>query len=210
MKNRKNFVSLTAAALTIALLGTSAMATAVPKSQKTAAETQAATEASASAGESLAIDQPETLGPVASNEDAEALALTYAELTAEEVTHLRSEKDMEDGILEYEVEFDYGNLECSYDINADTGEVLKFSYEVIDKRLLTALETGAISQEEAKAIALGNVEGAAEDDIRIETDSEGRRTTYEGKIIVDNIEYEFEIDADSGEIIEWSVESIFS
>ena len=54
--------------------------------------------------------------------------------------------------------------------------------------------------------ALGKVSGATERDIRIGLDYDDGRYKYEGDIIYNGIEYDFEIDADNGKIIEWSEE----
>lgn len=64
----------------------------------------------------------------------------------------------------------------------------------------------AVSREQAMETALAKVPGAAEKDIRIELDYDDGRYRYEGDIIYDRVEYDFEIDADSGEIVEWSEE----
>ena len=42
--------------------------------------------------------------------------------------------------------------------------------------------------------------------LRIELDRDDGRYKYEGEIIYNNIEYDFEIDANSGTILEWSEE----
>lgn len=63
-----------------------------------------------------------------------------------------------------------------------------------------------VSQEEAIAIALKRVPGATEKDIHIEFDTDDGQYRYEGDIIYDQKEYDFEIDANSGTILEWSEE----
>ena len=50
------------------------------------------------------------------------------------------------------------------------------------------------------------VPGAAEQDVRIELDRDDGRFKYEGDIIFQQREYDSEIDANSGEILEWSEE----
>ena len=58
-----------------------------------------------------------------------------------------------------------------------------------------------ISEDEAKQIALSNVEGASADDMgRIDLDYDDGRWVYEGEIYVGEWEYEFEIDAESGNV----------
>lgn len=64
----------------------------------------------------------------------------------------------------------------------------------------------AVSQDEAVQIALDRVSGATVQDVRIELDRDDGRYKYEGEIIYNNMEYDFEIDANSGTILEWSEE----
>ena len=61
--------------------------------------------------------------------------------------------------------------------------------------------------DEAKAIALDRVPGAT--DIRIYLDRDDARVIYEGTIIYNEMKYDFEIDAQSGNMIEWDAESIY-
>ena len=61
--------------------------------------------------------------------EAEAIALAHAGLQRENVRFDRTELDRDDGILEYEVEFRYGNWEYSYDIDAKTGKIIEFEKE---------------------------------------------------------------------------------
>ncbi len=64
----------------------------------------------------------------------------------------------------------------------------------------------AVSIDEAIGIALDRVSGATEQDIKIELDRDDGRYKYEGEIHYNGREYEFEIDANSGTILEWSEE----
>lgn len=64
----------------------------------------------------------------------------------------------------------------------------------------------AISQDEAVQIALDRVSGATAADVRIELDYDDGQYKYEGDIIHEQREYEFEIDANTGTILEWSEE----
>ena len=60
---------------------------------------------------------------------------------------------------------------------------------------------GEISKEEAKKIALAKVPGAEK--IQIKRDIEDGKPVYEGEIHYNNVEYEFEIDAVTGKILDW-------
>ena len=70
--------------------------------------------------------------------------------------------------------------------------------------------TTEISEAEAKKIALENVPGATEKDIReFKKERDDGRWEYDVKIIYDKMEYEFEIDTQTGEIIKMDKESIY-
>lgn len=66
-----------------------------------------------------------------------------------------------------------------------------------------------ISEDDAKQIALDQIPGASVQDIReFKTDYDNGKLQYEGKIYFEEKEYEFEIDAYTGTILEWDVDSI--
>ena len=67
-------------------------------------------------------------------------------------------------------------------------------------------DDGSISEEEASSIALAEVSGATAEELRIHKDNDDGRNIYEGSIYHDGVEYDFEIDAASGAIIDWSSE----
>ena len=67
-----------------------------------------------------------------------------------------------------------------------------------------------ISEDEAKQIALSNVDGASENDMgRIDLDYDDGRWVYEGEIYAGEWEYEFEIDAESGNVIGFEKDHIY-
>ena len=142
-------------------------------------------------------------------EQARETALSHAGFTADQVTFVRSELDRDDGRLMYDVEFytsDY--KEYDYEIDAATGEILSYDYDAEGYSYQPNATPGtAITAEQARAIALAEVPGAAESDIyEFETDRDDGRLEYEGKIIYNNTEYEFTIDGYSGAIREWDAE----
>ena len=64
-----------------------------------------------------------------------------------------------------------------------------------------AVET--ISQDKAQEIALGKVPGAnASHVVKCKTDTENGRPVYEVEIVYNTMEYDFEIDAATGTILE--------
>ena len=51
------------------------------------------------------------------------------------------------------------------------------------------------------------MEGASDENIRVKLERDDGKLIYEGKILYDGTEYEFEINAKSGKIIGWESES---
>ena len=140
--------------------------------------------------------------------EAKAKALAHAGLQESQVTFLRAELDQDDGRQVYEVEFytqDY--KEYDYEIDAATGEVLSYDYDA-ETDFQTGTSSGKeLTAAEAKALALSQVPGATEADIRkFSTDRDDGRLEYEGEIHYDGVSYEFEIDGYSGAIRNWEVE----
>ena len=65
-------------------------------------------------------------------EQATAIALADAGFTADQVTHLRTEFDYDDGRPEYEVDFHQGGYEYDYEIHAETGAIISKDKDLED------------------------------------------------------------------------------
>ena len=63
---------------------------------------------------------------------AKSIALNHAGVSENQAYDMEIELDDEDGTLVYEVEFQSGNVEYSYEINAATGAILKHETEIDD------------------------------------------------------------------------------
>ena len=152
----------------------------------------------------------QTSGDMITEDEAKTIALEKAGKTNDEVTFIQSKLDMDDGRQVYDVEFytaDY--KEYDYEIDAYTGEVVSFDYDA-EHYSQTNTSGGTMTADEAKELALSQVPGATASDIReFETDYDDGRTEYEGKIVYDGMEYEFEIDASNGKILSRDAESIY-
>lgn len=79
-----------------------------------AAQAGAASPASATADSTL------------TKEQAAAIALKAAGFTADQVSRLRTEYEIDDGIPRFEVQFRQGHWEYDYEIHAQTGEILSY------------------------------------------------------------------------------------
>lgn len=138
-------------------------------------------------------------------------ALKDAGVSEADASRIRVTMDRDDGMIVYEVQFDVNQTEYDYEILADNGQIISADIERWDDESrggqnLMADAAVAVGSDEAAETALAKVPGASERDIRIELDYDDGRYKYEGNIIYSGTEYEFEIDADSGKILEWSEE----
>lgn len=145
-------------------------------------------------------------GSAITADEAKANALSHAGLTSNQVTFVKSKLDYENGRQVYEVEFyTQDQKEYDYEIDALTGEVIRYDYDT-EYHGATA-GNSMITADAAKEIALAQVPGATTDHIRkFKTDHDDGRTEYEGTILYNNMEYEFEIDGYSGAIRSWEAE----
>ena len=159
---------------------------------------------------------------------AKQIALEHAGVAEADASHLWVSRDYDDGRLEYEVEFFSGSKEYDYDIDAADGSILSFDSETEFAGKKTAdpaasPQTAApspqtagsssgqagsegISLEQAKKIALAKVPGANDSHIRIEKDRDDGQLLYEGKIVYSGVEYEFEISAADGSVLDWEID----
>ena len=169
-----------------------------------------------------------TLPPAAHTiQEAESAALAHAGFTADQVTQLHTEVDYENGVKEFEVEFRSGDWEYDYTVSAETLEILKHQKEY-DPPKQKAVETvpaetkpaetkpadtkpaesKKISAAEAKSIALAHA-GLTEAQVkglRAEYDRDDGRPEYDVEFRVGNMEYEYEIHAETGKILSWDKE----
>ena len=143
---------------------------------------------------------------VISEDDAKAIALKDAGLTEEEVTGIRVKLETDHGVRKYEVDFYAGDKEYDYDIDAQTGEIRSKDMDIDEDFSKTKSAQTAVSEEEVKNMVMERVPQAVEENIRMHLDYDDGRTIYEGSVICNGVEYDFEIDADSGEILEWEEE----
>lgn len=143
---------------------------------------------------------------------AKQIALDHAGVSESDTAFLMSKSDYDDGVAVYDVEFYVAstNTEYDYEIDAATGEIRSYDYDA-ENYSGTQSTTGETKAEaEIRQIALAKVPGATDKDIQLTLDRDDGKLRYEGKIIYDGTEYEFEIDAYSGAILEWDAESVFS
>lgn len=139
--------------------------------------------------------------------------------------------DYDDGMV-YEAELLKDGYEYDLEIDALTGAVVKWEYEEDDhwsgthergpatgpessgsgtqttpspQPSQSQQQTTLITEQEAKNLVLAQVPGATI--VEFERDSDDGRTIYKGEAVLDGWEYDFEIDAASGEFIKWEADN---
>lgn len=159
-----------------------------------------------------------SLAAETSKEKAEEIALNHAGINSDQVAYIRSHMDYDDGKKVYDVEFhtkDY--KEYDYEIEVSTGSILSYDYDAEyydtsrQPKSADSSQDNSVTADDAKGIALTRA-GLQMSDVTfrsIHQDYDDGRLVYEGFFLSGTTEYEFEIDADSGNILEWDQESIF-
>ena len=114
--------------------------------------------------------------------------------------------DRENGRMVYEGEIYYNGQEYEFDIDAVTGDIVKWKVEGVSNNSAyiskNVNNSQTITMEKAKSIALAQVPGANQSHFgKIDLDYDHGRAVYEIEIFYNNSKYEFDIDASTWEII---------
>ena len=149
---------------------------------------------------------------------AKSIALADAGVNAADAVFLKAKLDRDDGRVEYEVEFYSGSTEYDYDIDALTGSIISRDWELDDYYLGGAHNSGTntgstgssanpdvITAEEAKAIAKAKAPSTATV-VKCELDKDDGRWVYELELRDGRTEYECDINAVTGVILDWEVD----
>ena len=194
---------LAAGLLALTLAGCGTGTTAAQTGAAATPETSPAAQATP-AGQSAAITE----------DDAKNAALAHAGLTADQVSFARAHQDWDDGRLVYDVEFytaDY--QEYDYEIDASTGDVLSFDYDAEHYDRPDASAGGssaAITADQAKEIALEHA-GLTADQVsfaRAHQDRDDGRLVYDVEFYTaDYQEYDYEIDASTGDVLSFDYDA---
>ncbi|MFQ6793383.1 PepSY domain-containing protein [Thomasclavelia sp.] len=136
----------------------------------------------------------------------EAKEIALKEVNGEVV---RYEEDRDDGRTYYEFEIIADNKKYDLEVDGETGDIIK---KEIDEDYVgntnqnnNASTTATISQDEAKKIAEDRI-GTGGNLIKCELDSDDGVLKYEIEIIKDNIKYEIDVNANTGEIVKYEEE----
>ena len=159
-----------------------------------------------------------TAAPAADNgaeitvEKAKEIALAHAKLAAGAVTFTKAQKELDDGVWKYEIEFYAGQTEYDYDIDVKTGAILSFDQDAesyVPAPAPAANNGAGITEQQALQIALKDAKVAqnAISRTRIKRDRENGRNVFEVEFHVGRTEYNYDIDATTGAIVERDVDN---
>ena len=159
-------------------------------------------------------------GDFDSVDKAKEIALNLAGVKAADAIFVKAGLDWDDGRTEYEVEFYAGNTEYDYSIDATTGAIRSYDHDWDDFSLWNPGNNAAnpstpgtstnnlISEAKAKEIALAKAPSGASV-VRCHLDWDDGRYIYGIKMVSGTMEYECDINAATGVITDWDVDSIY-
>ena len=152
------------------------------------------------------IETRATAQPAASSyigvDQAKSIALKHAGLSAAEVSFTKAKLEKDDGLRKYEIEFIKGSTEYEYEIDAATGSILEYKTEQEEGGAPT--QSKVISLDQAKSAALKHA-GLSASNVTF-TKAKLDDGKYEIEFIKGSTEYEYEIDAATGSVLEYDVE----
>lgn len=144
---------------------------------------------------------------------AKQAALAHAGLSATDVTFLEAEYDYDDGRMVYEVEFRSAGKEYEYEVDAQTGAIIKYESDGSHGSggAVTAPSGDYIGEDAAKSAALTHA-GVKESDTQycnvwLEYD-DGRPECYEVEFMAGFTRYEYEIALTSATVLKFESKNL--
>ena len=144
-----------------------------------------------------------------SEEKAVQIALDHARLKKEDVSFITSHPDFDDGRYVYDIEFYKDMTEYDYEIDAATGEILSFDFDIEGYAPAQPAQSGQISLDQAKQIATSYAGVSGVTFTKAYLDYDDGYAVYEIEFIAGTTEYDVEVDASSGAVREFDAESIY-
>lgn len=155
---------------------------------------------------------------VISDAKAKEIALNNAGKKETDVVFVKAELEYDDGIAVYDVEF-YGAdfREYDYEISAGTGEIIGLDYDAENfdgKKAQSGTAAGekttlTVDQVKEKVFGMAGVSASQVKYLKMDQEWDDGRLVYEGEFVSGTTEYEFEIDGETGTMLDWSRESIY-
>ena len=147
--------------------------------------------------------------------EAKNIALKHAGISSSAAAFVKTEKDYEDGVEVFEIEFYSGNTEYDYEIRVSNGEIISFDKD-IENYSIPSKNSGSsqtpssnyIGVDKAKSIALKDA-GLSSSSVtftKAKLDREDGVRVYEIEFFTSDKEYEYELNASSGKIRDKDIE----
>ena len=148
-------------------------------------------------------------------ETAKKKALSNAKVDESKATFIKAKLDYDDGIKVYDIEFYTSDNEYEYEIDATTGTVRSKDIEAIKKKTTENKNTNTSSDnsssyigiDKAKKTALNHAGVSDATFKKAKLDRDDGKTVYDIEFYKDGIEYEYEIDALTGKILDYDRDS---
>lgn len=149
-------------------------------------------------------------------EKAKSIALNDAGVSADNAQIISAEKDFDDGIYYYEIDFKTSSYKYEYEIDLN-GKILSYDRDPIKKKSTTTKKAAKsttksnaqyIGVDKAKSIALSHA-GFSSSKVnftKAKLERDDGIYLYEIEFVSSGIEYEYEINATTGKIISYSSE----
>lgn len=144
-------------------------------------------------------------GDYISVDKAKEVALKHAGVSASSATFAKAKLDWDDGRMKYEVEFYANNTEYDYEIDAVSGAVLSYDQEGHGTTGGSTSTSNLITEAKAKEIALAKAPSGATV-VKCKLDFDDGRYVYEVEMRSGRTEYDCEINASTGAVINWDVD----
>lgn len=149
-------------------------------------------------------------------EKAKSIALADSGINASDAQNISVHKDMDDGRELYDVTFFSGNTKYEYEIDAVSGAIRSADRdnESANKPMMprndlnVTVTPGKVDAEQARNIALSDAGLTAEQvsGLKTDLDYDDGRTVYEIEFYANGMEYNYEINAADGRIIDKEAE----
>ena len=146
-----------------------------------------------------------------SKERSLEIAVDHAGITADQITHIDDhELDTDDGRQIWEIEFHADGYEHEFDVDARTGEVIDHERDREDDDTQKPPQQGSndrLSGEQALQIAVEHAGVGAPSHVDdLELDSDDGRQIWEIEFHAGGLEYEYDVDAHTGDILDVEID----
>ena len=145
-------------------------------------------------------------------EEAKTIALADAGLAASDVTYTAEGQDTDNGVAVYEIDFFTASTEYDYEIRVSDGTILEKSTEAFQTGSTNASGVSSdscISVDEAKSIVL-NQAGLSSADVTFRKallERDDGIMVYEIEFYYGRTEYEYTVNSETGDIMEYDAET---